>query len=237
VDLSVNKKMNKILIYSYIIPRNKMDLIHYCREISNGWDDPCLEKLKYFTDYCDINKEVNGKTALSYLVKTDHVLIVKGMIEQGADPTRGNLLLESCNIMCALDEYDLDEIQERIDELGAEDCIPDEYIRGFQNKNMYKFLLDLGLDVNDTQEDMTPLESVCLEGNLDKIELLLRKDVNLKDITYICKAKVHETMERERKKWLAVLLSSKTSTNELHQLSHLTHMHDKTLAQMLLPFL
>ena len=222
-----------------------MDLINYCYEISNNSVLPRLDKLQRLVKKCDINKEVNGKTALSYLVKTDHVPIVQWMISQGADSTRGHLLLEACNIASVLGQCDMDEFQERMDELGADEYIPDEYKLGYQNKNMYEFLLDIGLDVNDYHEDMNPLEAVCLEGDLDKIALLLRKDVD--DITYLCKVKVHEAMEHERKKWLAVLVSHKPSIESIKQdakqdakqdvVHHLKGMHDKTLAQMLLPFL
>lgn len=214
-----------------------MDLINYCYAKSSN---PSKNKLQSLLKKCDINKEVDGKTALSYLVKTDNVDIVEWMILKGADPSRGHLLVEACNIACVLDQYDIDAFHDRLDELDGDDYTPEEYKKGYQNKKMYEFLLNIGLDVNETHEDMNPLEAVCLEGDLDKIALILKKDVNKDNITYFCKVKVYEAIESERAKWLAVLISPKKVSNEYKEnepLHHLSDMHNKTLAQMLLPFL
>jgi len=126
----------------------------------------------------------DGKTVLSYLVKSDcNIAVLKMCIERfGANPHKGHLLLNSCN---SVNRQKRDERVEAnlwysrmLDYGGTPMAAPDEVesLNPFENIRVYRYLLQLGLDLEDCEIEtgLTPLLAVCSEGNIQKVQALLQ---------------------------------------------------------------
>lgn len=229
------------------IIKGKTLLMHCC----STPDPSLLEKIQRLVFAgCDLNKVVNGCTALSFLVKTNEVDTIKWCIAHGAAPQLGHLLVHVFNHVdesqSVMNEWLMDDFAERLAELGGGHCIP--YLP-YSNKPMLEFVLTLNLDVNEPdQNGVTPLIAACSEGIIDKIALLLRHGVNTEyELGYNSALNLQEAMEKheeyERLQWLAVLQhmqppeQSSLEDNQELTLAHLGTIHNMTLTHMLMPFL
>jgi hypothetical protein len=124
------------------------------------------------------------KTALSFMVTTDfNRATVKWCIETlGVDIRKGRLLHYSCNFISKkAHEARLEAGQIYSDMLNGFDtpmAEPDEISssKPYENINMYRYLLSLGLDLEECIEEtgLTPLLAVCSEGNEEKVQAFLQ---------------------------------------------------------------
>ena len=181
---------------------------------------------------------------MSYLVKTNEVEVAKWMIQMGADPTKGNLLSEMFQPNdYFMNEWLLDEVQERFIELGAEPYVPDELsIYPFENIDMLKYILSLSLP--EDEYGRSPFTLACQEGHIEKIICLLEHGLYpIEIMDYPSDVKYQEACEefdirkkKEKKEWFMLLMSDKKAPTD-SILFGLTEMHNQTLAHMLLPFL
>jgi len=130
------------------INSNELVMNRLCKQYNEGIEErnEYKEKIKLFLRHSDVNQKVNGKTALSYLVKKKNVELVRWMIEeQHANPYIGHLLIE-CSTM---------------------NSTP------YENESMLEYLLSLGLDVNKQDENgYTALMIAACEKNKTKLQLL-----------------------------------------------------------------
>jgi hypothetical protein len=117
---------------------------------------------------CQFDQEIGieRKTALSFMVTKDQTLsVVKWCIEtMGANPRKGYLLHYACNFISR------EEREERV--LSG----TWSYEMVHRNLDMYKYLLSLGLELEECMEKtgLTPLLAVCSEGNTQKVYLFLQ---------------------------------------------------------------
>jgi ankyrin repeat protein len=191
----------------------------------------------------DINVCIEGKTALSYLVKTNEVEVVKWLISNGADPTKGNLLAEMFRTNDSYLREWIEDMQERSDELGADFFIPEEENQhAYENLDMLKFILSLSLP--EDEFGRVPLTMACQEGNLEKIILLLEHGYEPPEFMDYLSELVYqqvlityeERKQEERKQWFMLLMHDKKIPTD-SMFSGIETIHNQTLTQMILPFL
>lgn len=191
----------------------------------------------------NINTCIEGKTALSYLVKTNEVEVVRWLISNGADPTKGNLLAEMFRPNDSFLREWMEEVQERSNELGADFFIPEEENQvPYENLDMLKFILSLSLP--EDEFGRVPLTLACQEGNVEKIILLLEHGYeptefmdDFLDQTYQHALSIYEQRKKEeRKQWFMLLMHDKQAPFD-SMFSGIETIHNQTLTQMILPFL
>ena len=134
-----------------------------------------------------IDQEVGlEKTALSYLVTDDYNLfIVRWMVELfDANPHKGHLLLNACNTISKEKHEARQKAEAEIrnghfnGHFGAPSAENNAIIdcKPYENIKVYEYLLSLNLDVDyrNVETGLTPLLSVCSEGQYKKIQKLLK---------------------------------------------------------------
>jgi hypothetical protein len=133
-----------------------------------------------------LNQEVGDerKTALSFMVTADFNLsVLKWCIQtMGANPRQGHLLHHACNsISKHAHESRVQAEQwyaEMLNGTNTPMAEPEELsdCKPYENTQVYRYLLSLGLDLEEciTETGLTPLLSVCSEGNSDKVRAFLQ---------------------------------------------------------------
>jgi hypothetical protein len=127
---------------------------------------------------------IERKTALSFMVtKEFNLSILKWSIETiGADPRKGHLLHYACNSI-SKDDHEARIVAEQfyaetLNGPNSPMAEPDEIsdCKPYDNLPLYQYLLSLGLDVEEciAETGLTPLLSVCSEGNPDKVRVFLQ---------------------------------------------------------------
>ena len=135
------------------------------------------DKLELLVQYgADLNKEVNGKTGASYLVKQRNIWLVQLYMNLGGDFKKGYLLVNTIN-WTSEEQYN-----------RTESSYPKPHI-SWNDSEMFRYLCFSGVDPNEIEPEsgMNTLIAACSESNADRFNLLLRYynqafdlDINIK---------------------------------------------------------
>jgi len=157
-------------------------LIYYHEKLENIQE----KMIRLIQAGSQLDQEIGSqrKTALSFMVKNDfNRSVVSWCIETlGANPRKGYLLHYACNFI-SKDQHETRIIAEQyyLETLNGANtpmAEPDEIYKckPFENHKMYWYLLCLGLDLEECiiETGLTPLLSVCSEGNSYKVRDFLQ---------------------------------------------------------------
>lgn len=130
---------------------------------------------------CQWDQEVQGgKTALSFLVHSREVDLMKWCVGKGAKLQKGHLLVYASKGLTKRQYEERAEIEKQHRYLASNGMTPladPETIHPpFNNKGMFRYLVENGALVDDVEPTtgMTPLIAACSEDSLYKVRLLLQ---------------------------------------------------------------
>jgi ankyrin repeat protein len=99
-----------------------------------------------------VNRKFRGEKPLRWAVQGGHLKIIKRLIDKGADPT----------------------------EPDSEGMTPLDVAAGEGHKNIVKYLLKYGVDVNQESDGGTALHKACAYGEFEIARLLIDAGADLK---------------------------------------------------------
>jgi ankyrin repeat protein len=210
-----------------------------------------------------ISFEYNGKSALSYLVQSNDVELIKWFISK-IGSIKPSILFDMFNpsndAANIINDYNMNEYEERMLELQADyDPFPP---LSFKNKDTVSFMLSLFTDtyqkdlIRTIKNDFgdTLLCVACSEGDKEKIKLVVKHggdpstvpEINFN--SHLLLEEVKEEIRKEEKiKWFLILQNvDQIQTNQdllesddpsVQLVCQLSGMHNDTLLRMIMPFM
>jgi len=161
-------------------------LHHYCYSyIDSQYYDSIILKKKII-QLCDAGADMNqldpkGRSILSILVKTHQLELVHWCITKGADYRIGHLLLHASNWITeaqytAITLERKRRLEQELNQM-VWDVVPHWLLclRPYSNKGMIQYLVSLGLDVNEQDNNgVTPFFAACSGyGYMEHVQCLL----------------------------------------------------------------